>query len=482
MSETVRVRFAPSNTGHLHIGGLRTALFNWFFARHHGGTAILRVEDTDRERSTEEYYRAIRVAFDWIEIDWDEGPYRQSERTALYEEAAGKLLESGSAYRCTCTPGEVEKMRERARAAGLPPKYDGTCRDRYDSDPDAPFCLRLRVPEDGATVVEDLLAGPVHFENDLLDDMVIVRTDGAPTYNFCVAVDDIDMKITHVIRGHDHLSNTPKQLLVYRGLGETPPRFAHISMILGADKKRLSKRHGATSILEFQELGYLPGALINYLVRLGWSFGDQEVFTREEIIQNFLIENLNRSAAVFNPEKLLWLNQEYIKAAEAGDLLPLLDERLRNEGLDPDALPEEARLGIVRELQTRSHTMAEMAKGASYFFASEVEYDEKAARKFLIPEAARSLTSLRTALGQAEPFSTDSIKAAFEEVLEAQGLKLGKLAQPVRVAVTGGTVSPGIYETLSLLGKDRTLARIDAALARIGQRKVERDRRAGNAQ
>ena len=468
MSETVRVRFAPSNTGHLHIGGLRTALFNWFFARHHGGTAILRVEDTDRERSTEEYYRAILLAFDWIGLDWDEGPYRQSERTALYEEAAGKLLESGAAYRCTCTPGEVEKMREGARAAGLPPKYDGTCRDRYDSDPDAPFCLRLRIPEDGATVVEDLLAGPVRFENDQLDDMVIVRTDGTPTYNFCVAVDDIDMRITHVIRGNDHLSNTPKQLLVYRGLGETPPRFTHISMILGPDKKRLSKRHGATSVLEFRELGYLPGALINYLVRLGWSFGDQEVFTREEIIQNFSIENLNRSAAVFNPEKLLWLNQEYIKAAEAGDLLPLLDERLRKEGLDPDALQEEARLGVVRELQTRSHTTAEMAEGGRYFFAGEVEYDEKAARKFLTPEAAGALASLRAALGQAEPFSTDSVKAAFEKVLEAKGLKLGKLAQPVRVAVTGGTVSPGIYETLSLLGKDRTLARIDAALARIG--------------
>ncbi len=467
MNEKVRVRFAPSNTGHLHVGGARTALFNWFFARHHGGTAILRVEDTDRKRSTEEYYDAILEAFDWLGLGWDEGPYRQTERMEMYTEAAQKLLDSGAAYRCTCTPDEVEEMRKKARADGKTPKYDGTCRGRYDKDPDQPFCLRLLTPDEGETVVDDLLAGLVSFPNEQLDDMVIARTDGSPTYNFCVTVDDVDMKITHVIRGNDHLSNTPKQLLVYKALDESPPRFAHISMILGPDKKRLSKRHGATSVLEYRRLGYLPEALINYLVRLGWSLGDQEVFTREEITQNFSIENLNRSAAVFNPEKLLWLNQEYIKTGDAERLLALLEESLTERGLDPGLLSREGRLGLVEELRTRAQTIEEMADGARIFFTPEVEYDEKAVAKFLKPEIAAPLTKVREALAGVEPFAAEGVKNAFDGILEAEGLKMGKLAQPVRVAITGGTVSPGIYETLCLLGKDRALERLDAALSRI---------------
>ena len=468
MSGKVRVRFAPSNTGHLHIGGARTALFNWFFARHHGGTAILRVEDTDRERSTEEFYEAILDAFKWLEIEWDEGPYRQTHRMELYRAAAERLLASGAAYPCTCAPEEVEAMRERARAQGRTPRYDGTCRGRYDKPPNGPYCLRLLAPDEGETEVEDMLAGPVRFPNAEIDDMVIVRTDGTPTYNFCVAVDDVEMRITHVIRGNDHLSNTPKQVLVYRALGEAPPKFAHISMILGEDKKRLSKRHGATSVLEYRKLGYLPEALINYLVRLGWSRGDQEIFTREEIVEHFSLETLNRSAAVFNPEKLLWLNQEYIKKADDGRLLPLLEERLRERGLDPGALPREARLGVVEELRSRSRTLEEMAEGARFFFAPKVEIDPKAAEKFLRPEVARPLAKLRGALASAEPFSKERVRAAFEGVLAEEGLSIGKLAQPVRVAVTGGTVSPGIHETLSLLGKERALARLDAALARMG--------------
>ncbi|MEK6712258.1 MAG: glutamate--tRNA ligase [Nitrospinota bacterium] len=464
---SVRVRFAPSNTGHLHIGGARTALFNWFFARHHGGTAILRVEDTDRERSTEEYYEAILQAFDWLDIGWDEGPYRQTRRMELYKAAAERLLASGAAYRCTCTPEEVEAMRERARAAGKTPRYDGACRNG-PTKPGAPFCVRLLAPDEGETEVEDLLAGPVRFPNAEIDDMVILRTDGTPTYNFCVAVDDVEMKITHVIRGNDHLSNTPKQVLVYRALGEAPPKFAHISMILGTDKKRLSKRHGATSVLEYKKLGYLPEALINYLVRLGWSRGDQEIFTREEIIRHFTLESLNRSAAVFNPEKLLWLGQEYIKGAEGGRLLRLLEEGLRERGLDPEALPREARLGVVEELRSRSRTLGEMAEGARFFFAPAVEIDPKAAEKFLTPGIAGPMAKLRAALAGASPFSKEAVRAAFESVLAAEGLAIGKLAQPVRVAVTGGTVSPGIHETLSLLGKERALERLDAALARIG--------------
>ncbi|MDA1000453.1 MAG: glutamate--tRNA ligase [bacterium] len=467
MSDNVRVRFAPSNTGHLHIGGARTALFNWFFARHHGGTAILRVEDTDRERSTEEFYDAILEAFEWLDIAWDEGPIRQSGRMALYQAAAQKLLASGHAFRCTCTPDAVEQMRDLARKEGRVPKYDGTCRGRYDADPDAPFCLRLRAPDTGQTVVEDLLAGAVTFENDQLDDMVIVRTDGAPMYNFCVAVDDVDMQITHVIRGNDHLSNTPKQLLVYAALGEAPPRFAHISMILGSDKKRLSKRHGATSVLEYKSQGYLPEALINYLVRLGWSLGDQEIFTRDEIIENFTIEGLNRSAAVFNPEKLLWVNQEYIKEGDAARLCDLMEAALRAEGLDPDTIPREGRLGVVEELRTRARTIVELTEGARFFFTGHVEYEEKAANKFLTVESGATLATLRDGLSALDAFTPEAIKALFEAVMEKEGLGLGKIAQPVRVAVTGGTVSPGIFETLALLGKERTRARLDAALAYI---------------
>ena len=469
MKTDIRVRFAPSNTGHLHIGGARTALFNWFFARRHGGAAILRIEDTDRRRSTEEYHDAILEAFDWLGLEWDEGPYRQSQRMDVYREAAEKLLSSGAAYRCTCSPEEVNAMRERARSEGKTPKYDGACRDRYARDPDAPFCLRLRVPDGGRTTVADLLAGEVAFENEQLDDMVIVRTDGSPTYNFCVAVDDIDMKITHVIRGNDHLSNTPRQILVYRALNEATPAFAHISMILGPDKKRLSKRHGADSVLEYRDRGFLPEALINYLIRLGWSHGDREIFSKAEIVENFSLESLNRAAAVFNPEKLLWVNQEYVKAADGDFLVESLDAGLRKRGLSPDALTRQTRRGVVEELRTRSETLADMVEGARFFFESEIEPDEKAASRFLTPEISAPLSKLRDELVKIEAFSAESVKSAFQRVLEEEGLKLGKLAQPARVAVTGGTVSPGIFETLALLGRAESIRRLDAALAGIAR-------------
>ena len=470
MNSDIRVRFAPSNTGHLHIGGARTALFNWFFAKHHAGTAILRIEDTDRKRSTEEYYDAILEAFDWLGLEWDEGPYRQTQRMDLYQEAANKLLSSGAAYRCTCTPDEVNAMREQARAKGKTPKYDGTCRDRYDKDPDVPFCLRLRAPDVGETIVDDILAGEVVFENAQLDDMIIVRTDGTPTYNFCVAIDDIDMKISHVIRGNDHLSNTPKQVLVYQALNEATPKFAHISMILGPDKKRLSKRHGADSVLEYKDRGFLPEALINYLVRLGWSHGDQEVFSKEEIIANFSLENLNKSAAIFNPEKLLWLNQEYIKSADGDFLVESLDTGLKKQGLSPELLTSKTRMGIVHELRTRSRTLTDMIEGARFFFENEVELDEKAVVKFLTPENSGIMLKLRNELTKIETFSTENVKSVFHRVMDEEAVKLGKLAQPVRVAITGGTISPGIFETLSLLGKARTIHRIDTALAKINEK------------
>ena len=469
MNTDIRVRFAPSNTGHLHIGGARTALFNWFFAKHHAGTSILRIEDTDQRRSTEEFYDAILMAFDWLGLEWDEGPYRQSKRMSLYIEAADKLLSSGTAYRCTCTPEEVNAMRDRARAEGKTPKYDGTCRDRYDKDPDVPFCLRLRAPDVGETIVEDILTGEVVFENSQLDDMVIVRTDGTPTYNFCVAIDDIDMKISHVIRGNDHLSNTPKQVLVYKALKEVTPKFAHISMILGPDKKRLSKRHGADSVLEYKERGFLPEALINYLVRLGWSHGDQEIFSKEEIIENFSLENLNKSAAVFNPEKLLWLNQEYIKSADSDFLVESLDKGLREQEISPDILTRETRKGVVEELRTRSRTLTEMIEGARFFFVENLVFDEKAASKFLNPESSGLMLKLRDELTKIDNFSTENVKSAFHHVMDKETVKLGKLAQPVRVAITGGTISPGIFETICLLGKDRSIQRLDVALSKINE-------------
>ena len=469
MHSDIRVRFAPSNTGHLHIGGARTALFNWFFAKHHAGTAILRIEDTDRQRSTEEYYDAIMEAFDWLGLEWDEGPYRQSQRMDIYKESVNKLLSSGAAYRCTCTPDQVNAMREKARAEGKTPKYDGTCRGRYDKDPNVPFCLRLRTPDAGETIVDDILAGEVVFENSQLDDMVIVRTDGTPTYNFCVAIDDIDMKITHVIRGNDHLSNTPKQVLVYKALEKPTPNFAHISMILGPDKKRLSKRHGADSVLEYRDRGFLPEALINYLVRLGWSHGDQEIFTKKEIVENFSLENLNRSAAIFNPEKLLWLNQEYIKSADGDFLVESLDTGLKERGLLPDLLTHGTRKGIVNELRTRSRTISDMIDGARFFFENEIEFDEKAASKFLNPENSGLIMKLRDELTKIETFSTENVKSVFHLVMEEETIKLGKLAQPVRVAITGGTISPGIFETISLLGKDRTILRLNTALAKIDE-------------
>ncbi len=427
----------------------------------------MRVEDTDRQRSKEEYYDAILKAFDWLGLEWDEGPYRQSHRMDMYQEAAQKLLSSGGVYRCTCTPEEVNAMRDRARVQGKTPKYDGTCRDRYDKDPHAPFCLRLRTPDTGETTVTDILAGDVVFENSQIDDMVIMRTDGTPTYNFCVAVDDINMEITHVIRGNDHLSNTPKQILVYQSLNEATPKFAHISMILGPDKKRLSKRHGADSVLEYKNQGFLPEALLNYLVRLGWSHGDQEIFSKEEIIKNFSLENLNRAPAIFNPQKLLWVNQEYIKSADSDFLVESLDTGLKERGLSPSILRTETRRGIVDELRTRSGTLVDMIEGARFFFENEIELDEKDASKFLKPEIATSLMKLRDKLTKLDAFSVEKIKSAFHHILEEEELKLGKLAQPVRVAITGRTMSPGIFETLSLLGRDRTIRRLDAALSRI---------------
>lgn len=466
MNETVRVRFAPSPTGTLHIGGVRTALFNWLFARHHGGKFILRIEDTDVSRSTDESIEEILDAMQWLGLDWDEGPHRQMERQELYKEKVEFLLRAGKAYRCYCTPEDLDMRRQEAQKKGLKPKYDGTCRNRDDQPEGIPFVIRFKSPLDGTVTIHDLLRGQIAFDIQEMDDLIIQRTDGTPTYNFVVVVDDADMGITHVIRGDDHLSNTPRQALLYEAMEVPQPKFAHISMILGADKSRLSKRHGATSVLAYRDMGYLPGAVINYLVRLGWSYGDQEIFTKEELIQHFSLENITTSAAVFNPEKLLWINQEYIKNTSPLELAPHWEPILVKEGVLPDGheLSMEEIARPIPSLNQRAQTLVEMAHKAEFYFKTELEFDEKARAKFLTPETKPLLQCLVSKLANLKDFSEPTLETTFKEIIEQEGIKLGKLAQPVRIALTGKKESPGIYEVLHLLGKDATISRLNGAI------------------
>jgi len=469
MNETVKVRFAPSPTGTLHIGGVRTALFNWLFARHHGGKFILRIEDTDVSRSTDESIEEILAAMKWLGLDWDEGPFKQMERQALYKEKVEQLFKAGKAYRCYCTPDELNARRQEAQKKGLKPKYDGTCRNRSDQPEDTPFVIRFKAPLDGTVTIHDLLRGQIAFDIQEMDDLIIQRTDGTPTYNFVVVVDDADMGITHVIRGDDHLSNTPRQALLYEALEVPQPKFAHISMILGADKSRLSKRHGATSVLEYKKNGYLPGAIINYLVRLGWSHGDQEIFTKEELIQHFTLENITTSAAVFNPEKLLWINQEYIKNTPPLELAAHWEPILVKEGVLPEGhgLSMEEIARPIPSLNQRAQTLVEMAQKSAFYFKTELAFDEKAQAKFLTPESKPLLQSLVSKLTNLNDFSEPALETTFKEIVEQADIKLGKLAQPVRIALTGKKESPGIYEVVLLLGKDVSISRLNSAIAWI---------------
>lgn len=463
-----RLRFAPSPTGYLHIGGVRTALFNWLYARHVGGTFILRIEDTDRERSTPASIEAILDGMRWCGLDWDEGPYFQSERLDLYRAAAGRLLDAGRAYYCTCTPEQLEAERARALAEGRKPMYPGTCRGRTER-PSGRHAIRFRMPQTGTTTVDDLIKGPVTFDNAELDDLVIQRTDGFPTYNFAVVVDDADMRITHVVRGDDHLANTPRQIAIYEALGLPLPRFGHVPMILGPDKQRLSKRHGATAITEYRAMGYLPEAMDNYLVRLGWSHGDQEIFSLEEMIRLFDFTAVGKSPAVFNPEKLLWVNHQWMKRSDPERLARLLVPFLEAKGYRVEVGPQLVR--IVRSLQERSKTLVEMADFGEFYFKPSVEYDPAAAEKYLTPDVLEPLRELAERLAAAaDRFDAASIEAAFTAVLAPRGAKLGSLAQPVRVAVTGTTVSPGIFEVLEALGPEQSLARIRAAIGHIERR------------
>ena len=465
-SAAPRTRFAPSPTGYLHIGGARTALFNYLLARRHGGAFVLRIEDTDRERSTQQAIDAILDGLGWLGIAWDEGPFFQMQRLDHYAAAADRLLAAGDAYRCYCTPEELDAKRKAAQAAGRSPGYDGTCRDRAAAPADRPHTVRLRAPRDGETVIDDLVKGRVVIQHAELDDLVLVRSDGVPTYNFSVVVDDAEMAITHVIRGDDHLTNTPKQVLLYRALGHTPPAFAHVPMILGTDRTRLSKRHGATSVTAYRDMGYLPDAVVNYLVRLGWSHGDQEIFSRTELIAKFDLEHVGTSAGVFDPDKMLWLNAHYLKALAPEDLVAATRPFIAAAELPVPG--DDAWLArTLASLQERAKTLVELVDQARYYLLDEIAVDPGAAAKHLKTEIRPALADLRDALAGLAAWTVDELTATFEAVIARHGLKLGKLAQPVRVAVTGGTASPGIFDVLEILGRERTLARLDRTLASI---------------
>ena len=462
MSVAVKVRFAPSPTGFLHIGGVRTALFNWLYAKNHGGKFVLRIEDTDLSRSTEESIEEILESMRWLGLDWDEGPFRQTERQEIYSQKVEQLLSAGKAYHCYCTPEELDRKRSEAQKAGNKPKYDGTCRERPDSPEGAPSVIRFKAPIEGTVVVEDLLRGKVVFDIAELDDVIIQRTDGTPTYNFVVVVDDSEMGITHVIRGDDHLSNTPRQCLLYDALDFKRPQFSHISMILGQDKSRLSKRHGATSALAYRDMGYLPDAMINYLARLGWSHGDQEIFSREELIKYFSFDSVNTSAAIFDADKLSWVNEQYIQSTPPEELAQHLEPHLVKTGIlsgDHGLSPQEI-AKVIPCLNQRAKTLVEMAEKSAFFFKKEVEFDEKARNKFLTEDARPLLEKLIAGFSTLDDFSAENIETLFKKIVEEEGMKLGKLAQPVRVALTGTTVSPGIYDVILLLGKEETLKRL----------------------
>ena len=429
----------------------------------------MRIEDTDRDRSTDAALDAIVNGMRWAGLDWDEGPHRQSDRLDLYRQKALALLERGQAYWCVCTPEELEARRKEAQAKGEPLKYDGRCRERGLTAPTEPAALRFRSPQEGQTVVEDLIKGTIVFENTVLDDLIILRSNGYPTYNFSVVIDDALMEITHVIRGDDHVNNTPRQVPLFEALEYPVPKFAHVPMILGSDKARLSKRHGATSVLAYQEMGYLPQALVNYLVRLGWSHGDQEIFSIQEMIEKFSFDHVQSSAAVFNPEKLQWLNAEYIKQAEPRHIADLLLPFLEKQGYDRDGLvqPQGGIEAVVPHLRERAKTLVEMVDWTLPYIMEPVAMDEAAAEKFLTPAIGPSLNKFVERVKTVDPFSKETLDPVLQAILEEDHLKMGKFAQPLRVALTGRTSSPGIYEVMELLGKDRTLKRLEQALHRI---------------
>lgn len=458
----VRTRFAPSPTGFLHIGSVRTALYSWLYAKKTGGRFILRIEDTDLERSSQEAVEAILDGMTWLELEWDEGPFYQTHRFDRYQAVAEQLLKQNHAYRCICSKERLEALRETQIANKAKPRYDGHCRDLQLSADNKPYVIRFRNPETGEVVIHDCVRGPVIIQNSELDDLIIVRSDGTPTYNFTVVVDDWDMKVTHVIRGDDHLNNTPRQINILQALGADLPIYAHIPMILGNDGKRLSKRHGAVSVQQYRDEGILPQALLNYLVRLGWSHGNQEIFTCAEMIEHFDIHHINKSASAFNPEKLLWLNQQYLINSEPSLLAKHLAWHMEKLGLDATSGP--ALDKVICALRERSKTLKEMAQKSAIFYQESIDLDAALKKQHLTNDALNYLKTLQVALSEISDWQTEIIHHTIQKTADTLGVKLGKLAQPLRVAVTGSLTSPPIDITLHLIGRKWVLARLSAVL------------------
>jgi len=468
----IKTRFAPSPTGYLHVGGARTALYSWLFARHNQGEFVLRIEDTDLERSTPEAIEAIMDGMNWLSLDWNEGPYYQTKRFDRYNAVIDEMLAAGTAYKCYCSKERLEALREQQMADGEKPRYDGRCRDSHEHHAaDEPCVVRFRNPQEGSVIFDDQIRGPIEFSNQELDDLIIRRTDGSPTYNFCVVVDDWDMGITHVIRGEDHINNTPRQINILKAIGAQVPVYAHVSMILGDDGKKLSKRHGAVGVMQYRDDGYLPEALLNYLVRLGWSHGDQEIFSVAEMTELFTLDAVSKSASAFNTEKLQWLNHHYINALPPEYVATHLQWHIEEQKIDTRTGPELAKLvGLLGE---RCKTLKEMAASCRYFYEDFAGFDADAAKKHLRPVARQPLEVVRDKLAAISEWTAENVHQAIQSTADELEVGMGKVGMPLRVAVTGAGQSPGLDVTVEAIGRSRSVARIDQALAFISEREAQ---------
>ncbi len=459
---TVRTRFAPSPTGYLHIGGARTALFSWLYARKHGGRFVLRIEDTDLERSSTESVNAILEGMTWLGLEYDEGPFYQTKRFDRYKEVIQQLLEQGHAYHCYCSREELDAMREQQMTNKEKPRYDGRCRHSSAPRPGVEPVVRFKNPIDGDVVIDDLVKGEIVISNQELDDLIIARSDGTPTYNFCVVVDDADMGIDYVIRGDDHINNTPRQINMLKAMGIEPPKYAHLPMILGGDGQRLSKRHGAVSVMQYREEGFLPEALLNYLVRQGWSHGDQEIFSLDEMIELFSLDGCNRAASTFNPEKLLWINHQYIMNSDPAHVARHLSCHLGTLAIDPTTGPDI--IEVIKAQREKAKTLVDLAKVCEFYYRDPETYDEKAAKKAFNAEAVVALTKLREVLAVMDEWCREAIHAALQQVVDQLGVGFGKVGMPARLAITAGAPSPDLDLVIQLVGQEATLRRFDKAI------------------
>ncbi|WP_100158428.1 glutamate--tRNA ligase [Proteus columbae] len=465
----IKTRFAPSPTGYLHVGGARTALYSWLYSRHNKGEFVLRIEDTDLERSTQPAIDAIMDGMNWLNLNWDEGPYYQTKRFDRYNQVIDQMLSAGTAYRCYCSKERLEQLREDQMAKGEKPRYDGCCRGgNHNHSADEPHVVRFLNPQEGSVIFDDKIRGPIEFSNQELDDLIIRRTDGSPTYNFCVVIDDWDMEITHVIRGEDHINNTPRQINILKALGAPVPEYAHVSMILGDDGKKLSKRYNAVSVMQYRDDGYLPEALLNYLVRLGWSHGDQEIFTIDEMIEHFTLEAISKSASAFNTDKLLWLNHHYINTLPAEKVAVHLDWHIKQQNIDTSNGP--SLVELIKLLGERCKTLKEMAESCHYFYVDFETFEETAAKKHLRPVARQPLEVVRDKLSAITEWTAENVHQAIQDTADELEVGMGKVGMPLRVAVTGAGQSPGLDVTVHAIGKTRSVARINKALDFISER------------